>query len=106
MAATTAAAVDFSKIFKEAEGAGLAAASREREGFLDCGFAWVWLPGNSPAGRWAKKNLGARPGYPKGLEISCRLCTQSVTIKGAWARAYAQVLQRNGITAHAQERLD
>ena len=63
---------------------------------LDCGFAWVSLPGNSPFGRWAKAQGIARKGYPSGLQIWYSklhdIPTQSVSVHEAAARAARDVL--------------
>lgn len=71
-----------------------------------CGFAWVHIQGNTPFARWATKNGVARPGYPKGKDISCHEFGQSMQRKEAYARAYARVLNEAGIRAYAESRLD
>ena len=71
-----------------------------------CGFGWVSFAGNTPFGRWAKKNGHAHKGYPTGLSISSRLMTQSLTRNEAWAHAVADVLRGHGITAYGQSRID
>lgn len=72
-----------------------------------CGFAWVNLrPGNSRAANFAKKNLGAHKDYYGGVSIWCHEFGQSMERKQAYARAYASVLFRHGIYAHAQSRMD
>jgi len=59
---------------------------------LDCGFAWLQFPGNTPFARWAKKqpNLTSK-GYPTGLTIWYsklhRVSTQSVSVHEAAAKA-------------------
>ena len=59
----------------------------ENEG--PCGFAWVWIAGNTTFGRWAKKQGLARTSYPRGLQISCHEFNQSMERKEAYALAYA-----------------
>lgn len=63
---------------------------------LDCGFAWVSLPGNSPFARWAKKEGIARKAYPSGLQIWYSklhdIPTQSVSVHEAAALAARDVL--------------
>lgn len=71
-----------------------------------CGFAWVVIKGNTKFGRWASKKGLAGKGYPTGLNIWVRDFGQSYTRKNAYAQAFANVLQDNGITAYAQSRLD
>lgn len=72
-----------------------------------CGFAWVTIrPGNSSFAIWAKNNLGARKAYRGGVEIWVHQGDQSVELKEAYARAFAQVLREAGIKAYAQSRLD
>ena len=71
-----------------------------------CGFAWVFVKGNTGFGRWAKKAGIASPGYPTGLNIRVTVGGQSYEIKTAYAQAYAAVLQEAGITAYAEGRLD
>lgn len=71
-----------------------------------CGFAWVFVKGNTGFGRWAKKAGIAYPGYPTGLNIRATVGGQSYEIKMAYAQAYAAVLQEAGITAYAEGRLD
>lgn len=72
-----------------------------------CGFGWVHLKGNTPFGRWAKKNGLARPDYPNGLAINSKLMTQSMARNEAFARAFAQVLNDNGVPdAYPQSRID
>lgn len=71
-----------------------------------CGFAWIKISGNSSFGKWAKKQLIARPGYPNGLQISVSEYGQSMQLKEAYAYAFAEVLREAGIEAYAQSRLD
>ena len=72
-----------------------------------CGFAWVTLrPGTSRAAKFAKKKLGARAAYGGGTQLWVHEFGQSVTRKGAYARAFATVLSEAGFTAYAGSRLD
>lgn len=72
-----------------------------------CGFAWVIVrPGTSPYARWMRKALGTRKAYEGGEELWIRDYNQSYERKIAYARAYAEVLQKSGINATAGGRLD
>ena len=72
-----------------------------------CGFATVTVkPGNSSYAIWAKKNAGFGKAYYGGVSVSVHAFNQSHDKKLAFARAFAQVLQDNGINAFAQSRLD
>lgn len=71
-----------------------------------CGFAWVWLKGNTGFGRWAKAQGIASKGYPNGLNIRASGYGQSYEKKLAYAQGYAAVLKEAGITAYAEGRLD
>ena len=77
---------------------------RENEG--PCGFAWVSFKGNTPFGRWAKKQGISRAGYPSGQEIACHEFNQSLERKEAYANAFAKVLTSYGIACHAGSRMD
>lgn len=71
-----------------------------------CGFAWVSFKGNTAFGRYMKKIGIARPDYPTGLCVRVLAFNQSMERNEAYARAYAKVLNDNGITAYAQSRMD
>jgi hypothetical protein len=71
-----------------------------------CGFAWVSFAGNTAWGKWAKKNKVARSAYPKGLQVWVGGGGQSMQRKEAYAHAFAQVLNANGIQAYAGSRMD
>ena len=72
-----------------------------------CGFAWVTVrPGNCSFAIWAKKNMGWSKAYRGGVQLWISAFNQSITLKNAYAHAYAQVLQDNGIEAHSGSRLD
>ena len=94
---------EFAKLWEAAKAAGQAAAEEENGKLgdencrgLDCGFAWVTMPGNIAFGRWAKKQGIASKGYPTGLSIWYSklhsLPTQSVSVHEAAARAARDVL--------------
>lgn len=71
-----------------------------------CGFAWINVPGNSAFGRYAKAH-GHRKGYPQGINIWVSGYGQSYERKMAYARAFAGVLQAEGVErAYASGRLD
>lgn len=72
-----------------------------------CGFAWIVInPANCSAANYAKKYLGARKSYPKGIAIWINEFGQSYEKKLAFAQAYANELCVNGINAQAYGRLD
>lgn len=71
-----------------------------------CGFAWIKIAGNTSFGRWAKKTGRARNGYYGGLLISASEFGQSMERKTAYARAFAKVLNENGVKAYAESRID
>lgn len=80
-----------------------------------CGFAWVWVKGNSAIGRAAKKryanadfssDVRVHKGYPTGLNIWVSGFGQSMETKEAYARAYCHVLTENGHEAHVESRMD
>ncbi len=71
-----------------------------------CGFAWVWIKGNTAFGRWAKKNGKAYGGYPTGLNLRIHAYNQSMQKKETHAYAMAEVLREAGITAYGQSRMD
>lgn len=123
--------MNFEAIFKEAHEAGMAAGiacvpvamvvgyprtpfgsgvdrSKPHEVVPDgvCGFAWVHFPGNTPWARWAKQAGHTRPGYPKGLDISCHEFNQSMTRKENYCHAFVQVLSKHGISAYTGSRMD
>lgn len=79
-----------------------------------CGFAFITIrPATSGFARWLKAQGVGHKGYYGGLEIFVHPehgrgtpLTQSVEVKGAYARAAAEVLRGYGIAASATERLD
>jgi hypothetical protein len=97
------APTDYPEIWARAKAAGEYAAKVENaklgpEGGrgLDCGFAWITMPGNIPFGRWAKKTGIASKGYPTGLQIWYSkvhsVPTQSVSVHEAACKAARDVL--------------
>lgn len=72
-----------------------------------CGFAWVTIrPGNSSIARHAKKLAGGSTAYGGGVSIWISDHAQSMERKERHARAYADVLRKNGINATSDSRLD
>ena len=72
-----------------------------------CGFASVHTnPGNSSFALWAVQNHGWSKAYRGGVSLWVSDYGQSMTRKEAYARAFAGVLQDNGINAHAESRMD
>lgn len=74
-----------------------------------CGFAYVIIrPARGKLVTWLKKNDIGYKGYQGGWWISMSAYTgsQSVERKEAGARAFAQVLKDNGLTAYTESRLD
>ena len=76
-----------------------------------CGFAWVNVkPGNCPFANWLKKNdLGRHSDYEGGVIIwdsGNNYFGQSMTRKEAYCHAFAEVLNKAGIRAWANSRID
>ena len=73
-----------------------------------CGFAWVNVkPGNSPFANWLKgKRLARRDDYYGGVTIWVSEFGQSYERKMKYAGKFAEVLQKYGIRALANVRLD
>lgn len=97
--------MDFAEIWRKAKAAAAAAAHEQNEklgpeGYrgLDCGFAWISMPGNIPFARWAKKEGIASKAYPSGYQIWYSrvhdLPTQSVSVHEAACQAARNVLQQ------------
>ena len=71
-----------------------------------CGFAYVVLrKSNTSFAIWAKKRGLFSKGY-SGTQLWVSDFNQSVTLKGAYAQAYARVLNENGIECYSSSRLD
>lgn len=94
---------EFEKIWAAAKAAAQAAADAENAKLppeamrgLDCGFAWVQMPGTIPFARWAKKQGIASKGYPSGMQIwyskVYNANTQSVSVHEAACTAARNVL--------------
>lgn len=94
---------DFSVLWSQAQAAAQTAAEAENAKLgaeygrgLDCGFAWLEMPGNIPFARWAKKEGLASKAHPSGYFIWYSklhtVPTQSVSVHEAAARAARDVL--------------
>lgn len=71
-----------------------------------CGFAYVTLrKSNTSFAIWAKKKGIFQKGY-SGTQLWVSDFNQSVTLKSAYAQAYARVLNENGIECYSGSRLD
>ena len=105
---------DFDKLHNTATQAAVEACQtveEERGGqWWPCGFAWVNVrPATQPFARWLKKEgIVKSRSWQGGYDIwnPSNNSTQSMDAKEAGARAYARVLQANGIHAYAQSRMD
>ena len=123
---------EFEKIYKEAHEAGLSALNKtkptpiravQRANLLDdnspivmdygtipgvCGFAWINVkPGTSRFCRWLKKKgYGDTDGYYGGITIWVRYGGQTLELKEAYARAFADVLRKHNIDAYDMSRID
>ena len=72
-----------------------------------CGFAWVTVsPARGAFVNWLKSQGIGSKGYYGGYEIWVREFGQSVDRKAAFASAFAEVLNKYGINAYGQSRLD
>jgi len=72
-----------------------------------CGFAWVNIsPARGAFVNWLKAQGIGSKGYYGGYEIWVREFGQSVDRKAAFASAFAEVLNKYGINAYGQSRLD
>lgn len=76
-----------------------------------CGFAWVKVsPATSSFAKWAVKEAGFRKSYNGGIDRWVSAYNQSVARKEAYARAFAEVLNRYAhitkVKAYSQSRLD
>jgi len=72
-----------------------------------CGFAWVTIsPARGAFVNWLKTQGIGSKGYYGGYEIWVREFGQSVDRKSAFAEAFAEVLNKYGITAYTGSRLD
>lgn len=118
--------MDYETIFQEAcDAARLAvkaeiAREPENENTLDCGFAWVTVPGNEGLARWCrdqkKRWKGSQieaakfgdKGYPSGWQFwkPGNFNGQSIRIHEVGAKAFRDVLARHGIRADVGSRYD
>jgi hypothetical protein len=72
-----------------------------------CGFAWVNIsPARGAFVNWLKSQDIGSKGYYGGYHIWVREFGQSVDRKLAFAQAFADVLDKYGISAYAESRLD
>ena len=73
-----------------------------------CGFAWINIkPARGKFVTWMKKNnIGRTDSYYGGYTVWVSEFGQSVARKENYARAFAKVLEDNGITAYSMSRLD
>lgn len=82
----------------------------ESERGLDCGFGWVIIkPATAPLAKLLKEaKIGnpARPGWRVSAGDLHNVNTQSISVQEAAVKAYAAVLQRHGIDADWNSRLD
>jgi len=72
-----------------------------------CGFAWVIVESNCAFSRWLKAmELGTYDSYYSGTMVYCHHFNQSVERKEKWAHKFVEVLNKYGIKAYGQSRLD
>ncbi len=72
-----------------------------------CGFAWIKVrPGNCSFAKWLKENNKGRNGYDGGVDIWVHEFGQSMEMKEAFAHAFSDVLQKYGINAQSDSRMD
>jgi hypothetical protein len=71
-----------------------------------CGFGWISIKGNTAFARWAKENKLVGNHYPSGYSFWVSDFNQSMEMKEAYAYAFAAVLNKHGIEAHAGSRMD
>lgn len=73
-----------------------------------CGFAWIQIkPANSKFVKWLKdQGIGRKSIYEAGYRISVSEFDQSLQKKEAYANAFAEVLQKHGINAFSNSRID
>lgn len=72
-----------------------------------CGFAWIKLcDGRSSFSRWVVKTNRGRKSYEGGVKINVHTGGQSIEKKEAYAKAFVEVLRKNGIECYADSRLD
>ena len=73
-----------------------------------CGFAWINIkPARGKFVKYLKDNdIGRKDSYYGGYTIWVSGFGQSLDRKSAYARAFAEVLNENGLTAYAMSRMD
>ena len=73
-----------------------------------CGFAWINIkPARGKFVKYLKDNdIGRKDSYYGGYTIWVSGFGQSLDRKSAYARAFAEVLNENGLKAYAMSRMD
>lgn len=72
-----------------------------------CGFAWLWMKGNTAFAKWAAKEGLVSSAYPTGVQHWISAFNQSYERKVACAQAMANVIEAElGIDVIARGRLD
>lgn len=73
-----------------------------------CGFAWVNIkPAYSPVAKeLVRIGLASKDSYNGGVTVWIHEYNQSMARKEAHARAFAEILSRAGVRAHAGSRMD
>ncbi len=73
-----------------------------------CGFAWIQIkPANSKFVKYLKEQgIGRKSIYEAGYRIGVSEFNQSLQKKEAYANAFAEVLQKHGINAVSNSRMD
>jgi len=72
-----------------------------------CGFAWIKIsPARGAFVNYLKANEIGRKSYYGGYDIWVKEFAQSIDRKLAFAQAFASVLDKYGINAYAESRLD
>ena len=73
-----------------------------------CGFAWINIkPARGAFVKYLKENhIGRKDSYYGGYTIWVSGFGQSLTRKENYARAFTEVLRKNGLTAYNMSRMD
>ena len=73
-----------------------------------CGFAWINIkPARGAFVKYLKENhIGRKDSYYGGYTIWVSGFGQSLTRKENYARAFTEVLRKNGLTAYSMSRMD
>ena len=123
--------LDYGKILDEAHKAAAKAQLGMTEQPMNCGFAWVKVPGNSGLAHFCRKQMKQRQELHGRKQIGPRTLSeaaahfgsrsetggwrwsyvgtftgQDMDIKAAGCRAFQEVLARHGIAATVETRLD